>query len=502
VTTSVAATTPAWERLHPLSPVVRGGRAVIVLLFAIVAATGGGSQNGARTRLPIDGALIAFALVAGLVHWLVTKWSFDGVTLRIETGLLRRDARQVPVARVQAVDVVEPLLARWFGLAELQITVAGAGKNARLSYLGRDRALQVRNALLAAHHGQHPATPEPVEVAGLAVPTDRLVGSVLLSLPALVFVLLVVGVVVVALSAPHGLGGAIGVLVAYMFSTGALVWRRFNVLYGFTVGYAADGIRIRRGLLGNVAETVPYRRVQAVRQIEPLMWRPFGWCRLEVDLAGMPGRDRGQGSGRVRKTLLPVGDRATAAAIRGAVVAEPGCEPTPPPARARLKAPLSFHFLRAGHDEHVAVAVTGRFRRRTCWVPLDKVQSVRRVQGPLQRRLRLATVHVDVPGRDVEAAFRDRDEQEAASLVDEIADRSRTARSRVGPEPRPPAAGAPAPATTSPTASSGPTAPGATSPPAGWYADPSGRHRHRYWSGSAWTEHVHDEGPTTAVDPL
>ena len=68
------------------------------------------------------------------------------------------------------------------------------------------------------------------------------------------------------------------------------------------------------------------------------------------------------------------------------------------------------------------MAVTGRLRRVTCWVPLEKVQSVRRVQGPLQRALHVATVHVDVAGRRVDARFKDRDEHEADRLVDELAD--------------------------------------------------------------------------------
>jgi hypothetical protein len=33
-----------------------------------------------------------------------------------------------------------------------------------------------------------------------------------------------------------------------------------------------------------------------------------------------------------------------------------------------------------------------------------------------------------------------------------------------------------------------------TGPPPGWYADPSGRHQFREWTGSAWTDHVFDEG--------
>ena len=38
-------------------------------------------------------------------------------------------------------------------------------------------------------------------------------------------------------------------------------------------------------------------------------------------------------------------------------------------------------------------------------------------------------------------------------------------------------------------------------PPAGWYADPLGRHEHRYWDGTQWTEHVGSRGHQ-AVDPL
>ena len=33
--------------------------------------------------------------------------------------------------------------------------------------------------------------------------------------------------------------------------------------------------------------------------------------------------------------------------------------------------------------------------------------------------------------------------------------------------------------------------------PAGWLADPSGRHEHRYWDGSRWTEHVTTAGEQT-----
>ena len=37
--------------------------------------------------------------------------------------------------------------------------------------------------------------------------------------------------------------------------------------------------------------------------------------------------------------------------------------------------------------------------------------------------------------------------------------------------------------------------------PAGWMPDPSGKHQQRYWSGTAWTEHVVTDG-VPGTDPL
>ena len=456
-------------------------------LVIFLALTGVHRQQGSAGRLVVDLIVIAVVALIGLVHWLVTRWAFDGVTLRIETGLIRRDSRQLPVARIQAVDIVQPFLARLFGLAELRIRLAGATSDSRLAYLAEPRATNLRSALLAAHHGLDPATPEPDELPVTIVPTGRLVGSVLLSGGTAATVLVVAALVAlpeVSARAEKIVGGfallyAIGLVIA--------VWRRFNGQYGFTVAAAPDGIRVRRGLIGTVAETVPIRRVQAVRQIEPLWWRPFGWCRLEVDVAGMPGRDRGAGSRRVTKTLLPVGSRTTAGTLREVAIGAVAVVATPPPRRARAKAPLSFHFLAAGHDHTMAVAVTGRVCKVTCWVPLEKAQSVRRIQGPLQRALGLATVRLDVAGRRASADFRDRPALETEALVDELAALSGVARHRAGPDPAPLGGGAL------------PHPPGSSSP--GWFPDPSGRHRGRYWDGARWTEHVEDDG-VPGVDPV
>jgi putative membrane protein len=434
-----------WRRLHPLSPLVRSGRAVIAVLALAGLSTSGIAGGGTGTRW-YDVALVAIIAGTAFVNWLVTRWKVDGATLRIETGLLRRDSRQLPIARIQAVDLVRPFLARMLGLAELRVRLAGSGDaDGRLAYLTEPAAEELRARLLAAHHGLDPATPEPAETVITSVPTGRLAGAALLPAVLLAAVAVAAGAVTASL-APGGLLAIGAPLAWWLIVCCMLAWRRVSTQYAFTVAVSPDGVRIRRGLLGTVAETIPAPRIQAVRMIEPLLWRPLHWCRLEVDVAGHPGRDHPEGSGAVRKALLPVGHhdeagRLLAIALRGAA-GPPAMER--PPRRARWKAPLSYHYLAAGHDATLAVAVIGRLRRETTWVPLAKAQSVRLVQGPLQRRLGLATVHLDAAGRRVRAEFRERGLEEARSLVGELAALSRSARRQASlAAAAPPAAGPP-----------------------------------------------------------
>jgi putative membrane protein len=232
------------------------------------------------------------------------------------------------------------------------------------------------------------------------------------------------------------------------------VGRRFAIEFGFTVAASPDGLRLRHGLLETRAQTVPEGRVQAVRIVEPLLWRPFGWVRVEVDVAGYR-RGHGAEERIATSALLPVAPRAEADAVLGLVFrdvlrnipAGVGGEhddqrrgglrldalPTiPPPRRALLRAPLTWHFLGFATDPRWVVSSGGRLRRVTDVVPHGKVQSLRFVQGPVARWLRLATVHLDTAGRDVHAAARFRDAAEARRLFGELTDLARARRREQG----------------------------------------------------------------------
>jgi putative membrane protein len=76
----------------------------------------------------------------------------------------------------------------------------------------------------------------------------------------------------------------------------------------------------------------------------------------------------------------------------------------------------------------MAVATTGRLTKTTVWARLEKLQSVRFTQDPVQRALGLADLHADVAGKHAHVIFRDRPVSEARELLDELATLSRAAR--------------------------------------------------------------------------
>ncbi len=432
-----------WHRLHPLSPVVRIGRSFVGVL-AVLAIPYLSRPRSANSGDLFDLAVVVVAAVGGLVSWLVTRWRVEEGTLHLETGLLRRRTTRLPLSRVQSVDIVRPGLARVLGLAEVRVRTAGAHDgDARLAYVASEQADAIRAHLLALAHGLTTDQAALQEVPLATVRNRRLLVAVWLEGTTLIPLLLSAALLTAGLLAPTRAGSAslLGAALVVALVVAGMVSRMFNSQLGYEVAKAPDGLRVRGGLVGTVVETIPLHRIQAVRQVEPLWWRLLGWVRLDVDIAGRQrrqGEDRGA-SGQLR-VLLPVATRSEAAALLAILFPAAGPPESPPPPRARLKAPLSFHFLRATLTPGLAGCSTGRFRRVSTWVPLDKVQSVRWTQGPWQRRLSLATVHLDIAGHGVGLALRDREATEAELFAHTLPDLCRAARADQRPSSRFPAA--------------------------------------------------------------
>ncbi|MET8466924.1 PH domain-containing protein, partial [Micromonospora zamorensis] len=123
------------QRLHPLSPVLHGAKSLVVVIAGLSWSTL--SRVGFGWFAAMVAVLALGATVLSVVSWYNTGYHVVGRELRVYEGLLWRRTRAIPLERLQAVEVVRPLLAQLTGLAELRLEVVGGGKTeAPLAYLG------------------------------------------------------------------------------------------------------------------------------------------------------------------------------------------------------------------------------------------------------------------------------------------------------------------------------------------------------------------------------
>jgi putative membrane protein len=434
----------AARRLSPLTPAVR---APIVLLAVL----GGSWQSFLNGGLGPASVAVLVLLVGGLVYgvasWLRTTYWIHDDELRIDTGVISRQSRRIRIDRLQGIDIVQPLVARLFGLAELRFdTASGSGREGTLAFLPHSEAVALRAQLLRTRDANRQQdTGGPVagpETRGVQGPPPRVLAKLDLQLLLLSTILSPVTVVFVVGGAAMLAGSVFtgaplfaGGLLPVVIGTGIALFRSFSAAYGFTVSDSEEGVSVRRGLTALTSQTVPLPRVQGVVVSEPVMWRPFGWARLEVSVAG--GGGQVDDSTFSASTLLPVGPRDQVLWLARHVLG--GSDPTtvplaPAPRRARWASPPSWWTLAFGHDDRYAVSRRGWWTRRFDVVPQAKVQSVRIRQGPWQSRLRVATLLVDSPVGKVSVEARHRDPAEVRRLADELVQRGRRARQAAGTE--------------------------------------------------------------------
>ncbi|MFJ3644085.1 PH domain-containing protein [Streptomyces sp. NPDC090108] len=423
---------PRERRLHPVTPFRRAWAPVAVLAGWAVHDPNSAQEQLTRLTgtmlLAGLSVLVPAAALYGFLSWWFTHFAVTATELRIRTGLLFRRTAHIRLERIQAVDVTRPLLARVAGVAKLRIDVVGAERRDELAFLGEQEARALRAELLARAAGFAPETAGEVGEAParelLRVPPGKLALSLVLT--GATWSSLAVALVVppVLWLATHSVWTVLAIGVPLLGAAGARSVGRFVTEYDWTVAGSPDGLRIDHGLLDRSHETVPPGRVQTVRIVEPLLWRGPGWVRVELHVAGSAG-----------SVLVPVAPREVAESVVAHVL--PGvtvpASLSRPPRRARWCVPLWWR----GHGLAVTPAVfaarRGLLRRRLSLVPHAKVQSVRLTQGPWERLWRLASVHVDT-GADRTVTARVRDAGEAARLLYDQADRSRTGRRDARPD--------------------------------------------------------------------
>ena len=377
--TNVAAQPPVWRKVHPLTPLTQMW-GILVALAAIIYSQldlirdlskemAAIQSTGKILPVLLFSMLAVAALLLLLVLFAYLSWRFTAYALTDEAvlfrhGIIFKKERHMRLNRIQAVDVIAPLVPRLLGLAKLHVDSAGAsGSQIDIMYLKASQAQALRAEVLSKASGQKTPTGPAADAAnsltngtkvigigeaGLVgalpaasgeasettlyeVPTDMLVGSILRSISTwfavlLITLLLVLGLipaiaiylsgdadsfVAALLIAPQAILGVIGGVIA----TIAAVMQKVNEGWNFTAAASADGIRLRHGLTTHDSQTIPPGRVHAVVLKQPLLWRGKDWWRVELTMAGYQGASEGNGNNKGKTSshvMLPVGTRTQA----------------------------------------------------------------------------------------------------------------------------------------------------------------------------------------------
>ncbi|MER5442852.1 PH domain-containing protein [Streptomyces sp. NPDC002790] len=422
------------RRLHPVTPLRRAWAPIAILLGWAVHDMDQAQRQLAHLSTVVlligIGVLIPAAALYGFLTWWFTHFAVTDTELRIRTGLLFRRTAHIRLDRLQAVDVTQPLLARFVGVAKLKLDVVGADKKDELAFLGEREAGNLRAELLARAAGFAPDSAQDVGEAParpiLHTPPRMLAVALLLTGTPWAMLLAAVAVPTLLWFATHNLWTVIAVAVPLVGGAFTNSAGRFIKEYDWTVSESQDGLRIDHGLLDRVHETVPPGRVQTVRIVEPLLWRRRGWVRVELHVAGSSNT-----------ALVPVAPREDAEDVVARIL--PGVSVPKPddfagaPRRGRWCVPVWWRSYGVTVTETVFAARHGLLQRCLSLVPHAKVQSVRLTQGPWERYWRVADLHLDT-GANKTVTARLRDVDEASELLRAQADRSRTGRRDARPD--------------------------------------------------------------------
>ena len=444
---------------------------------------------GVITVLGLRQLLVAVGVTPGVLGWLGIGITAVAVTAVVETvsvrrvrfeltasglqlqqGVLRRDARQIPLHRIQRVDIAQSLPLRVLGLATVRFRSAGGGgAEAELRHLRRSEAVALADDFDAI--AQETGAVEPDGTTGeLLFQLDRggllragvygvdlrVLGGITAGISTLgpmlleqtgVGPLLLRWVTAEAAVLP---GVAVLVLIG-AWGIGAV--RRMVRFAGFTVERVAEGYRYSGGFGARYQGTIPAEKLQSVQLVDTPVSRRFGYAALAVQTAG--GVEGGGGS----TTIVPLAPRAEVRAVAEALGVSPATTLRRPPLRARTRyriralgvvgvvtvvtaligswlpvmlpwwGPLvlllpgvwlaDHQWRHRGYhiDGSHLTTRTGVLRRRTTVVPLGKVQTVRIRQTLLQRRRTLASVGVDTAG-GADAVAIDMDARGTAAVSD------------------------------------------------------------------------------------
>ena len=434
-----------WRRFHPLSPFIRA----FVLIIAILLAAAGFNYLwtlNALTWLGADeqrswwgpmlwaGIVLSVLLAAGFVlHWYFHRFAVDDQRLYLRSGALIRHHRSVLLERVQSIDLEQPEYLRPFGLVALTLHVAEQDTTtARLRFLNRPEAERLRQQFLrnvgrtAADTERQDSEDSVTEehdasaTGDFILPGRRIAAAMtwswgtLILLGALFMATLSNGLALVfALLAPQAgtvedFRGIIAhplLIIPLVIAALSAYWGLLKRTYRYRARVEGSRVIVQAELIQRIHYTIPLKRLQSIRISQPPIYRPFGWYKVSVVVAGygfadqdktqiIPAGSLDEVIGFCRELLLAGLDLdVTARELRIGLLGEgPETGYTVIPWRGQWRKPWTGRRAGFRLDHQTLLMRDGALVPRVTVVPRTKMQSVTCNQGIIFRALNLWTV--------------------------------------------------------------------------------------------------------------
>ena len=400
----------SFRRVHRLTPLLRLWSVILALIAAFalnvnlaalrdIFAFITGEHRGEALRdtaLALAGFIAVCAvvwLVSGL-WWRRMGYRLGAEELSLRRGLLSVQLRTARYDRTQAVDVVEPVIARLFRLAAVRVETAGGQSSViEIAYLKKADAEALRDDILARVHGapiSQTETPAEESAAELAeepalVPEIPIARS-LIAAALRTSTLFLAGFLILVVVTRLPLSTALPILV------GALpnAWNVLDSSWRYTARTDGEVLNITYGLADRRRQSIRLDRIHAVQITQPFLWRPLGWYEVRVSVAGYGASASGKASGSTR--ILPVGTLAQAQQFLPADAAPTYASP----ARAKWVSPLDYRQQTVALTGDYVIVRNGRLNRRIKAIHTSHIQELTYRCGPISQALGLATVGLDL----------------------------------------------------------------------------------------------------------
>ncbi|WP_324758093.1 PH domain-containing protein [Haloarcula montana] len=398
------------RRLHPTSGVISVAQAMFQGAFLGFFAGSALAGTGSLPLLSVPGLAMGGAALFGAyagARYLRFRYEITGGTLAVESGVFARQSREIPLGRIQNVDVRQGVLNRVLGLAVVEFeTAGGSATEATLESVETTEADRLRRLVQRHDREAEPDRPDaestereptrereptgtelfafgPRELLTYAAVSVRPSAPVLtlVGLPLgqdLVFEVLrfnvrfvgagdSVGLPILRETAVPRLVALAGLTLLQFLVVAVFVSAVLTILeyHGFRLVRDGDDLRYERGLVRRYSGAIPLAKVQTVTIRENVLMRRFGYATLVVETAGYAAGSQGSTQG----VAVPMAPRDTVYDLARDI--EPFGDLTfeRPPPRARRRYAVRF-AMAAGVLTAVAYAADRFLLQSGTWWPL------------------------------------------------------------------------------------------------------------------------------------